>query len=68
MKTPIFGFFLDGDETVFRTTKEFANLSDYQKLVSLNAAMELIMQQTSSIIISLEVQKENALGDHPRAQ
>jgi len=68
MKTPVFGFFLDGDKTVFRTTKEFANLSDYQKLQSLNAAMELIMRQTNSIIISLEVQKENALGDHPRAQ
>jgi hypothetical protein len=68
MKTPVFGFFLDADETVFRTTKEFANLSDYQKLQSLNAAMELIMRQTNSIIISLEVQKENALGDHPRAQ
>jgi len=68
MKTPIFGFFLNCDETVFRTTKEFANLSDYQKLQSLNAAMELIMRQTNSIIISLEVQKENALGDHPRAQ
>lgn len=67
MKMPVFGFFLIDDKTVFRTSKEFANLPDLQKLQSLNAAMDLIMEQTSSIIISLEVQKENALGDHPQA-
>jgi len=68
MSSAMFALFRSGNKTSIKFSKEFANLPDFHKLQTLNAAVELLMEKTSSVIISLEVQKENALGDHPRAQ
>ena len=56
-KYPVFSIYRDGQSVAVEFLSGFADMSDYQKLETLNAAVELLMEKTSSVIVSLEVQR-----------
>lgn len=61
-KYPVFSIYRDGDSVAVEFQSSFAGLSDYKKLETLNAAVELLMEKTSSVIVSLEVQRTAQAG------
>ena len=60
--TALFAFFTDEDKVSMAWGSKFAGLSDLEKLEVLDHATALLMEKTSSIIVSLEVQRTSQAG------
>jgi len=61
-KYPFMSFYLDGSDVCVQFSGEFAEMSDLRKIEVLNTASELVMEKTSLVIISLEIQRTAQAG------
>lgn len=60
--TALFAFFTDDNAVSMVHGSKFANLSNHDKLKVLNLATDLIMEQVSLVVTSLEVQRTSQAG------
>lgn len=59
---PLVSIYRDGNTVAVGFTDLFSNLSDREKLETLNAAIELFMEKSGVIITSLEIQRTAQAG------
>ena len=61
-KYPFMSFYLDGSQVCAEFHSQWAEMSDIRKLEVLNTVMELVIEKTSSVVTSLEIQRTAQSG------